>query len=281
MLLEAKTLYLVATPIGNLGDMTARALDTLRAVDWIAAEDTRHTRRLLAHFGIATPLLAVHEHNENERAAALVQRLSRGEKGALVVDAGSPAISDPGARVVRAVADSGLAVRVVPGPSAVVSALSLSGFVGDAFTFAGFLPAKAAARKKRLSELALREETIVLYEAPHRVRATLEELAALVPERSLAACRELTKLHEEVLRGTAREVAASLREEQERGEWVLVLEGAKPGAAAKNAPAAGADDATRVRFVDAQVESGATREEAERRADFVLGGPRRKPKGRA
>jgi 16S rRNA (cytidine1402-2'-O)-methyltransferase len=294
--LEAGILYVVATPIGNLGDVTQRALETLREVDWIAAEDTRHTRRLLAHFGIATRLVAVHEHNEAGRAAALAQRLLRGETGAFVVDAGSPGVSDPGARLVRAVATAGARVRVVPGPSAVVSALSLAGFVGDAFTFAGFPPAKAAARRARLEELVQREETIVLYEAPHRVRATLTDLAALVPDRPLAACRELTKVHEEVLRGSAREVAASLREEQERGEWVLVLAGPTPDEvrsrratqatqatrAAATTPRRGGrdarpareDSAARARFVAAQVESGATRDEAERRADFVLGGRR-------
>ena len=277
MALEPGTLYVVATPIGNLGDVTARALDTLRAVDWIAAEDTRHSRRLLAHFGIATKLVAVHEHNEAERAEALAKRLLRGETGAFVVDAGSPGVSDPGARLVREVVAAGARVRVVPGPSAVVGALSLAGFVGDAFTFAGFLPAKAAARRARLEELVPREEAIVLYEAPHRVRATLNDLAALVPDRPLAACRELTKVHEEVLRGSASEVLASLREEQERGEWVLVLAGASAREArARRATGAAKDDsAARARFVEAQVQSGASRDEAERRADFVLGGGRR------
>jgi 16S rRNA (cytidine1402-2'-O)-methyltransferase len=279
--LEPGTLYLVATPIGNLGDVSARALDTLREADWIAAEDTRHTRRLLAHFGIATRLVAVHEHNEAERAVTIARRLARGEKGALVVDAGSPGVSDPGSRVVRAVIEAGGVVRVVPGPSAVVSALSLSGFSGDAFTFAGFLPARASARRTRLTELLAREETIVLYEAPHRVRATLEDLAALAPERAIAACRELTKLHEEVLRGRAQDVAARLTAGQERGEWVIVLAGAGRAARAV-APAVEADAAdARAKFVAAQVESGATREDAERRADFVLGARRGSPPRRA
>jgi 16S rRNA (cytidine1402-2'-O)-methyltransferase len=272
--LERGALYLVATPIGNLGDLSPRALDVLRAVDWIAAEDTRHTKGLLARFAVKTPLFSAHAHNERARAGEVVARLLAGEVGALVVDAGSPGVSDPGERIVRAVIEAGRPVRVVPGPSAVIAALSLSGLPTDAFTFAGFLSARAGARDARLAELLARRETLVVYEAPHRVRATLEAIARLAPGRPLAACRELTKLHEEVLRGDASAVLAQLTEERERGEWVLVVAGAKgaaPDAAAASAPPA--EDAARARFVAEQVASGASPEEARRRAAFVLGPP--------
>jgi len=238
----------------------------LAAVDWIAAEDTRHTRRLLAHFGIATPLFSAHAHNERARAKDIVHRLAARTTGALVVDAGSPGVSDPGALVVHAVIEAGHDVRVVPGPSAVIAALSVSGLDTAAFTFAGFLPARAGARDARLSALLLRPETLVLYEAPHRARATLAAIARLAPTRRIAACRELTKLHEEVRRGDAATVLAALLEEHERGEWVLVIEGAAalPGPAAEG-------DAARRKFVDALVETGASEADAEQRATFVLG----------
>jgi len=265
----------VATPIGNLGDMTVRALEVLKSVAWIAAEDTRHTKRLLAHFGIATPLFSAHAHNERARAEEVVERLKAGTTGAVVVDAGSPGVSDPGALVVQAVIEAGLGVRIVPGPSAVIAALSLSGFDTAAFTFAGFLPAKAGARDARLAELLARPETLVLYEAPHRARATLAAIARLAPGRRIAACRELTKLHEEVRRGAADEVLAGLSPEQERGEWALVIEGAPP-----LAPVLEDDDAARKRFVDALVETGVEPADAERRATFVLG-PKARRRGKA
>jgi 16S rRNA (cytidine1402-2'-O)-methyltransferase len=246
--------------------VTARALEVLAQVDWIAAEDTRHTRRLLTHFGIATPLFSAHAHNERARAAEIVRRLAAGTRGALVVDAGSPGVSDPGAIVVQAVVAAGLQVAVVPGPSAVIAALSVSGLDTAAFTFAGFLPARAAARDAKLAALLGRPETLVLYEAPHRARATLEAIARLAPARRLAACRELTKLHEEVRRGVAAEVLAGLTEEKERGEWALVIAGAPA-----EAKASAAGDETRARFVDALVATGVAPEEAEARATFVLG----------
>ena len=249
----------------------------LNAVDWIAAEDTRHTRRLLAHFGVAAPLLSAHAHNERARAQGIVKRLAAGTSGALVVDAGSPGVSDPGSRIVEAVVAAGPAVRVVPGPSAVIAALSMSGLDTSAFTFAGFLPVKAGARDARLAELLGRAETLVLYEAPHRVRATLAAIARLAPERPMAACRELTKLHEDVRRGTAGEILAGLSAEQERGEFALVIAGApsvrtrEPKRAGKAADA----DAAREKFVAALVETGVPAEEAARRAEFVLGPARR------
>jgi 16S rRNA (cytidine1402-2'-O)-methyltransferase len=255
--------------------MSQRALDVLRAAAWIAAEDTRHTRRLLAHFGIATPLFSAHAHNERARAEDIVERLQAGSSGALVVDAGSPGVSDPGALVVRAAIAAGLDVRVVPGPTAAIAALSLSGFDTAAFTFAGFLPVKAGARDTRLADLLARRETLVLYEAPHRARATLAAIARLAPGRRVAVCRELTKLHEEVRRGDAADVLAGLTEEQERGEWALVVEGAPPAEAPLED-----DDAARRRFVDALVETGVAPADAERRATFVLG-PKRRRKGKA
>jgi len=267
--LERGALYLVATPIGNLGDISARALDVLKGVDWIAAEDTRHTRRLLAHFGISAPLFSAHAHNERARAEEIVIRLAAGASGALVVDAGSPGISDPGARIVAAAIAAGRPVRVVPGPSAVIAALSVSGLDTGAFTFAGFLPARTGAREARLATLLARPETLVLYEAPHRARATLESIARLAPQRRVAACRELTKLHEEVRRGLAAEILAGLDEAQERGEWALVIAGA-PEAAPAITAAPGEDEARR-RFIAALVETGVAESDAKARAEFVLG----------
>jgi 16S rRNA (cytidine1402-2'-O)-methyltransferase len=284
--LERGALYLVATPIGNLGDLSPRALDVLRGVDWIAAEDTRHTRGLLARFAVRTPLFSAHAHNERARAEEIAARLAAGETGALVVDAGSPGVSDPGERVVRAAIAAGRPVRAVPGPSAVIAALSVSGLPTAAFTFAGFLPARAGARDGRLRSLLSRPETLVVYEAPHRVRDTLEALARLVPGRPLAACRELTKLHEEVLRGDAAAVLAQVTGERERGEWVLVVGGSvgvdDEPAAGGEAAAAGGEDAARARFIAAQVASGVEEGEARRRAAFVLGpeSPRPRPRPR-
>ncbi len=262
--------------------MTARALEVLAGVHWIAAEDTRHTRRLLAHFGLTTPLFSSRAANEEMRARDIVARLARGETGALVVDAGSPAISDPGERVVRAAVEAGHTVRVVPGPSALVAALSVSGLSTAPFTFAGFLPVRAGARDRRLVDLLGRPETLVLYEAPHRVRATLEALARFAPGRAIAACRELTKLHEEVLRGSAEAILARHSAERERGEWVLVVSGSPDAATAAtaarasvaNAPGVGPTESAadaRARFIAAQLASGATPEEARTRAEFVLG----------
>ena len=219
------TLFLVATPIGNLEDVTARALRVLREVDLVAAEDTRHTRRLLQHFGISAQVVSLHEHNERARAASLVERVQSGQDVALVTDAGSPGIADPGYPVVRAAVSAGVRVESVPGPSAVIAALQVSGLPTDAFLFAGFLPPKGAARRRRLEELAERRETVVVFESPHRIEACLEDLEAVWGDRPVALVRELTKLHEQVLRGTASEVRAALRAEWKRGEMVLVLGG--------------------------------------------------------
>lgn len=218
-------MFLVATHIGNLEDITQRALRTLREVDAVAAEDTRRTRRLLEHFGISVPLLSLFEHNERARAPGLVRRLRDGESLAVVTDAGSPGVADPGYPLVRAAIEAGLRVESVPGPSAVITALQVSGLPSDAFTFVGFLPVKPGARRRRLEELAERRETIVAFESPHRILAALDDLAAVWVERPIALARELTKAFEEVLRGTPREVRERMTEERRRGEMVLVLSG--------------------------------------------------------
>ena len=191
----------------------------------IAAEDPRHTRRLLDHYGIRAPLTRLFEHNERARASGLVERLALGDSVAIVTDAGSPGIADPGFPVVRAAIEAGFRVESVPGPSAAIAALQVSGFATDAFTFIGFLPPKSAARRKRLESLRERPETIVAFESPHRIESCLEDVAQVWGERRVALARELTKTFEEVLRGSAGEVAAALTAEKRRGEMVLVLEG--------------------------------------------------------
>lgn len=219
------TLYLVATPIGNLEDITARALRVLGEVRLVAAEDTRHTRRLLDHFGIRVAVTSLFEHNERARTPRLVQRLLDGESIAVVTDAGSPGIADPGYPLVRSAIEAGIRVVSLPGPSAVIAALQMSGLPTDAFTFVGFLPPKSAARRRRLEELSERRETVVAFESPHRIEAALEDLESVWGERPVALARELTKTFEQVLRGTAAEVRAQLTPERRRGEMVLVLGG--------------------------------------------------------
>ena len=268
---------MVATPIGNLGDVTLRALEVLRGADCIFAEDTRHSRLLLARHGITAPLVSAHAHNESSRRSELLRRLGRGEMVALVTDAGTPGVADPGARLVAAAAEGGFAVVAVPGASAVAAALAVSGFSADHYSFGGFLPARARARRRRLAELLERKEPIVLYEAPHRVREMLGDLVALVPARRLAACRELTKAHEEVLRGTPGEVAALLTQERERGEWTIVI---GPAPEVEPGQRAGAKGAA-LDFERAQKESGVGDEEAKRRAEFLFGSSparKRRPK---
>jgi len=239
------TLYLVATPIGNLEDITQRALRVLGEVQVIAAEDTRRTRRLLEHFGLATAIVSLFEHNERARIPGLLARLERGESVAVVTDAGSPGISDPGYPLVRAAAAAGVRVESVPGPSAVIAALQISGLPTDAFVFVGFLPPKSAARRRRLEELSERRETVVAFESPHRIDACLADLETTWGDRPMVLARELTKLHEQVLRGTARGVRASLRAEQRRGEIVLVLGGRVRAKASSARPESGRPAATR------------------------------------
>lgn len=215
------TLFVVATPIGNLEDITARALRVLREAAVIAAEDTRHTGRLLAHFGIATPTTSFYEQNEREKLPRLLERLRAGDRVALVSDAGTPGVSDPGYRLVRAAAAEGIRIEAVPGASAILTALVASGLPTHAFTFLGFPPPRAAARDRWLADLASRRETTIFFEAPHRVRATLEAAARVLGDRPVAICRELTKLHEEVRRGPLAEVVASLPDP--RGEFTIVV----------------------------------------------------------
>ena len=218
-------LYLVSTPIGNLEDITFRALRVLKESALIACEDTRHTGRLLAHFGIATPTISYHEHNERIRAAELVVRLEEGQAISLVTDAGTPGISDPGYRLVVAAIEAGINVVPVPGPTALVAALIASGLPTDSFLFVGFLPPRKQARRTRLEEMRDQRATLVLYEAPHRIGATLVDALDLLGDRPAALARELTKLHEQFRRGTLAELLQRHQNDPPRGEIVLIIGG--------------------------------------------------------
>jgi len=257
-------LVLVATPIGNLGDLSPRAIETLRDVDVIAAEDTRRTRALLTHAGVSAGgrLRAVHGHNERAWARTIVEEVRNGLRVAYVADAGMPAVSDPGARLVRACVDAGLDVEVVPGPSAALTALVLSGLPTARFVFEGFIPLKGQDRHQRLADIARESRTVVLFEAPHRLTRTLDDLVtACGPDRVLAVARELTKLHEEVWRGTLDEAVAHFHAHAPRGEIVVVLE---PSKAVTEPP----DDAALASDVDDLVAEGlSTREAADRLAE--------------
>jgi 16S rRNA (cytidine1402-2'-O)-methyltransferase len=223
---EGSTLYLVGTPIGNLADMTERAKKVLAEVDFIAAEDTRNSMKLLSCFGIHGELVSYYEHNKRESGERIIARLLGGESCALITDAGMPAISDPGEDLVRLCAESGIAVRVVPGPSACVSALALSGLPTARFAFEGFLPAQKGERKKRLDVLKNEERTMIFYEAPHKLRATLDDMCEVFGEcRKISLCRELTKLNEETERATLGDAVKLYKEKEPRGEYVLVIEG--------------------------------------------------------
>ena len=216
--LERGALYVVGTPIGNLGDFSPRARETLEGADFIAAEDTRVTLRLLNHFGIKKPLLSYFEHNKLEHGPMIVARLRQGETCALVSDAGMPAISDPGETLVAACAQAGIPVYVVPGPTAALSALAISGLPTGRFTFEGFLSVNKRSRREHLEAVAQEERTMIFYEAPHKLRKTLSDFSKLFgPDRRIALCRELTKLHEEVWRTTWGEAAARYRETEPRG----------------------------------------------------------------
>ncbi|MBR3078114.1 MAG: 16S rRNA (cytidine(1402)-2'-O)-methyltransferase [Oscillospiraceae bacterium] len=223
------TLYLVPTPIGNLGDISRRCAETLAAADFIAAEDTRVSLKLLNHLEIKKPLVSYHEHNKQESGPRILERLLAGESCALVTDAGCPAISDPGEDLVRLCAGAGVPVCAIPGPCAAITALSVSALPTGRFAFEGFLPAQKKERRERLERLKAEERTLIFYEAPHHLRGTLEELlGAFGPDRPLSLCRELTKLHEEILRLTLGEAVAYYRANEPRGEYVLVLGGAEP-----------------------------------------------------
>lgn len=220
------TLFLVATPIGNLADITHRALQVLNDVDLIACEDTRHTNKLLHHYGITTKTVSYHEHNEQQRASQLVNKLKEGSDIAVVSDAGTPSISDPGFRLVRAAIESDINVVPVPGPSALISALIAAGLPTDEFFFAGFLPSKPNARRARLTELRSVPGTLIFYEAPHRLAATLKDALELLGERDAVVARELTKLHEEIRRGRLSDLAADYadRKNDIRGEIVVLID---------------------------------------------------------
>ncbi len=219
------TLYLVATPIGNLEDVTRRALRVLAEADVVACEDTRHTRRLLEHFGIGARTVSYHEHNERERAEELARLIEAGASVALVSDAGTPGINDPGYRLVRACAERGLRVVPVPGPAAFVAALTASGLPTDEFYFGGFLPARTHARRQRLEAVRSLRATLVFYETPHRIAQSLSDAREVLGEREAVVARELTKLHEEIARGRLSELAARFSDEgAARGEMVLLID---------------------------------------------------------
>jgi 16S rRNA (cytidine1402-2'-O)-methyltransferase len=266
-------LVIVATPIGNAGDITLRALDLLRKADRIACEDTRVTGRLLARYGIATPLLAYHEHNAARMRPLLLERLRRGETIALVSDAGTPLVSDPGYKLVRAVVEAGIPVTTLPGASATLAALVLSGLPTDRFFFAGFLPPRTAARRSELAALAFIPATLVFFESAGRLADSLADMAAALGARDAAVARELTKLYEEVRRGTVAELAAHYAAtEPPRGEIVIVV---GPPAAAEDASDATIDDALRAALAQASLRDAVAAVAA------ALAAPRRRVYARA
>ncbi len=225
---ERGVLYVCATPIGNLGDITLRVLETLKKVDLIAAEDTRNTLKLLNHFEISKPLTSYHEYNRYDKARELTEKLNRGQSIALVTDAGTPAISDPGEVLVRLCMEEGITVTPLPGPCAAVTALSASGAASGRFCFEGFLPSDKKERERVLAELGDETRTIIIYEAPHHLAGTLKELWECLGDRGLTVCRELTKLHEEFISLTLSEALEYYEEHSPRGEFVLVIQGKDP-----------------------------------------------------
>jgi len=217
-------LYIVATPIGNLEDITLRAVRILKEVDTIAAEDTRHSQKLLTKFDIHTPLTSYHDHNKEEKAPVLVSRLLEGKNVALVSDAGTPGISDPGYFLINLAIDQKIPVVPIPGPTAAIAALSVSGLPTDRFVFEGFLPSKHTARLKRLEELTKEERTLIFYEAPHRILQTLDDMQAVLGERKTVLTRELTKVHEQVIRGPLSEVKSKLEAGSMKGEFTIIIQ---------------------------------------------------------
>ena len=255
-------LYVVATPIGNLSDISERALKVLSEVDFIAAEDTRNTWRMLTHFGIEATLISYHEHNKFEKGREIVARLQAGESCAIVTDAGTPAISDPGEDLVALCAESGVSVTSIPGACAMITALTLSGLPTKRFVFEGFLPVPKKERRERLAVLEREERTFVLHEAPHKLRTTLDDLVQTLGEsRRISLCRELTKTHEEVLRMTLSEAVAYYTEREPRGEYVLVIEGGTRSEAANESSAVSA-----VERVAYYMENGMSKKDAIRAA---------------
>ena len=226
----AGILYLVATPIGNLGDFTPRAVETLENADFIAAEDTRVSMKLLNHFGVKKPLISYHEHNHVTAGQSVLNRLLAGESCALMTDAGTPAISDPGEDLVRLCAENGVEVRAIPGCCAAVNALAVSGLPTGRFTFEGFLTVNKKSRREHLDSLKDETRTMIFHEAPHKLRPTLADMLEVLGDRPVALCRELTKLHEETVRTTLSRAVALYQEKEPRGEYVLVVAGAQRAA---------------------------------------------------
>ena len=258
------TLYVVATPIGNLADISERALKVLGGVDFVAAEDTRNTLRLLTHFGISATLVSYHEHNKYEKGSEIVARLQGGESCALVTDAGTPAISDPGEDLVALCAETGVPVTSVPGACAMITALTLSGLPTKRFAFEGFLPVQKKERRERLEVLRVETRTFVLHEAPHKLRTTLDDLSKhLGGTRRISLCREMTKLNEEVLRMTLDEAVAYYETHEPRGEYVLVIEG---GSGEKNVSEHASSDVSASERVAYYIESGMSKKDAMRTA---------------
>ena len=265
---EKGTLYVVATPIGNMSDVSERAVKILSEVDFVAAEDTRTSGLLLSRLGIKRPMVAYHEHNRASAGPAIIDRLLSGESCAIVTDAGTPAVSDPGEDLVKLAADAGITVRPVPGCCAAISALSVSALPSRHFHFEGFLPFKGKERRERIACTASLPDTVIIYEAPHRLVKTLEELCtAFGEDRRVSVCRELTKLNEEVLRGTLSGMRDYFAENEPRGEFVLVIEGAAQCAAP-------ADEATPAELVARFVASGMTEKDAIKAAASELGLPK-------
>jgi len=265
---QAGTLYLVATPIGNLGDISARAASTLREVDFIAAEDTRVTRKLLEHLSIKKPLLSYYEHNRRSSGEAIINRILAGESCALVTDAGTPGISDPGEDLAASCVQAGIAMAVIPGPCAAVAALALSGFSTGRFTFEGFLSTSRKSRFEHLSELKTEKRTMVFYEAPHKLVRTLGDMLEVFGDRRISISRELTKVFEETLRFTLSEAVAHFKERAPRGEFVLVLEGATDSPA----PAPALDDA--VSAAADYIDNGSSVKDAVKKAAEETGVPK-------
>ena len=263
------TLYLVPTPIGNLGDISRRCRETLAEADFIAAEDTRVTLRLLNHLELKKPLVSYYEHNKNESGPRIVERLLAGESCALVTDAGSPAISDPGEDLVALCAKTGICVCAIPGPCAAVTALSVSGLPTGRFCFEGFLSTNKKSRREHLDSLKSERRTMIFYEAPHKLQNTLKDLTdAFGPERRISLCRELTKLHEQILRMTLGEALAYYTENDPRGEYVLILE----GAAEASVEALTLEDA--VSLALERIASGASKKDAVREVSRETGFPK-------
>ncbi|MDE2962709.1 MAG: 16S rRNA (cytidine(1402)-2'-O)-methyltransferase [Acidobacteriota bacterium] len=266
----AGTLFVVATPIGNLEDITLRALRILREADLIACEDTRHTKKLLAHYRITTPTSSYHEHNEQQRTGWLVERLESGTNIALVSDAGTPSISDPGYRLVRAALERGVRVSPVPGACAIISALSISGRPTDSFAFLGFLPGRKAARRNRLQALRSESRTLLFFESPLRLASTLSDIDEILDSREVTVVREMTKVHEQLVTGTAAELASLFRSRRPKGETVVVVEKSSPEAAAESV-----NDRELDLLFEGLVDQGLSRKDAIKQLAKELASPKR------